>query len=318
MGAHSSLVLLSASFALSTVPVPVLVAAGIALVLLLALLVFAIMVLRRARGLRIASTRGRLISASHSGAHPLTNFTRDGVPSDPLNVEIIATASQLGTAFAAAGWYRADEIDLVTSLRITIDVILKRKYATAPVSNLYLYGRRQDYAFERPGSSARERDHVRFWDTGERYKRDGRPIWIGGATRDAAVEISPVTHLPTHRIAPDVDTEREVVTHDLISTGWVIDKEWAPGFGQPTQSHNAMNDPYYTDGRRSVLELANVAVLPLGRQVRGPLAAHATKALARALRWRLPKRGRDRAKRQRQQRETAPAGTPTTSRDQQG
>ncbi|MGH2518046.1 MAG: LssY C-terminal domain-containing protein, partial [Ktedonobacterales bacterium] len=253
MPSPSSLVLLSAALDISTVPPAILVAAGVALILLLILLIFTLIVIRRARGLHAASARGRLISAEQSGSHPLTNFTRDGVPSDPLNVEIIGAASQLGTAFAAAGWYRADEIDLITSLRITIDVILKRKYATAPVSNLYLFGRRQDYAFERPGTSVRERDHVRFWDTGQRFK-DGRAIWIGGATRDSAVEISPVTHLPTHRIAPDVDAERAVVTNDLISTGWVIDKEWAPGFGKPIQTHNAMHDPYYTDGRRAVLE----------------------------------------------------------------
>ncbi|MGH2516615.1 MAG: hypothetical protein ACRDHP_13245, partial [Ktedonobacterales bacterium] len=78
----------------------------------------------------------------------------------------------------------------------------------------------------------------------------------------------------------------------------------------------AMNDPYYTDGRRAVLELADVPVLPLGIQVRGPLAARTTKALGRALRWRLPKRGRDRAKQGNQRQEATSVGIPPTSRDQ--
>lgn len=304
-----------AAFAIPAIPTPIMIGAGVALVLLIVLLIFTLVVIRGARRIHAASARGRLISAEQSGTHPFTNFTRDGVPSDPLNVKIIATAGQLGTAFAAAGWYRADEIDLVTSLRISIDAILKRRYATAPVSNLYLFGRRQDYAFERPGASVRERDHVRFWDTGQRFK-DGRAIWIGGATRDSAVEISPVTHLPTHRIAPDVDSERAVVVNDLISTGWVIEKDWEPGFGKPTETHNAMKDPYYTDGRIAVLELANVPVLPIGTQVRGPLAAGITKTAAKALRWRLPRRGRDRAKQQ-EEREAAPVGAPPRTTDQQ-
>ena len=74
--------------------------------------------------------------------------------------------ASLAASFAAAGWYRADEIDLVTSLRISVDSVFGRKYSTAPVSNLYLYGRKEDYAFERPGKNVRQRDHVRFWNTG--------------------------------------------------------------------------------------------------------------------------------------------------------
>lgn len=317
MASAFSLVRIFAAFDISTLPTPLLIGAGVALVLIILLLVFAFVVIRGARRIHAASRRGRLISAEQSGAHPLTNFTRDGVASDPLNVKIIATAGQLGTAFAAAGWYRADEIDLVTSIRITIDAILKRKYATAPVSNLYLFGRRQDYAYERPGASVRERDHVRFWDTGQRFK-DDRAIWVGGATRDSAVELSPVTHMPTHRIAPNVDAERAVVVNDLIGTGWVIARDWEPGFGKPTQTHNAMDDPYYTDGRIAVLELANVPVLPIGTQVRSPLVAGATRVLARGLRWRLPRRGREQA-RQLEQQESAPVATPPTpptSRDQ--
>lgn len=316
MSGALSLISTLAAFDVTTLPVPLLIGAAVALVVLVLLLAFTVWVIRGALRIHKSSERGRLISAEQSGSHPLTNFNRDGVPSDPLNVKIIGTAAQLGTAFIAAGWYRADEIDLVTSIRITIDAILKRKYATAPVSNLYLFGRRQDYAFERPGRSVRERDHVRFWDTGQRFK-DGRDIWIGGATRDSAVEISPVTHLPTHRIAPDVDAERSVVVDDLISTGWVIEQDWEAGFGKPTQTHNAMEDPYYTDGRIAVLLLANVPVLPIATQVRSPLAGQAAKVIERGLRWRLPRRGRERAKR-RGQREGTPVNPPSKSTDQPG
>jgi LssY C-terminus len=182
------------------------------------------------------------------------------------------------------------------------------------VSNLYLYGRRQDYAFERPGRSVRERDHVRFWDTGQRVA-DDRPVWIGGATRDSAVEISKVSHMPTHKIAPDVDTERAIVARDLIATGWVLEEDWEPGFGKPTQTHNAMQDPYYTDGQVAVLTLAAVpSLLPLATQVRSPLGARVTRTLSRALRWRLPQRGRTRAREQKR-REREKASVTTGSRD---
>jgi LssY C-terminus len=299
---------------LGDIPLRVLVGLAALAAVLIVLVIFTVRVALGARRIHRASAEGRRISAAETGPHPVTNYTRNGVASDPLNVKIIATDVQMATAFATAGWYRADEIDSVTSLRITFDAILGRKYASAPVSNLYLYGRRQDYAFEHPGRSVRERDHVRFWDTGQR-DANGRPTWIGGATRDCAVEISKVSHLPTHKIAPDVDTERGIVAHDLIGTGWVVEEDWEPGFGKPTQTHNAMEDPYYTDGQVAVLTLANVpSLLPLATQVRGRLSARIIRRLSRAGRWRLPKSGRSRAKAQKH-REREPAAVTTSSPD---
>ncbi|HEX6818716.1 MAG TPA: LssY C-terminal domain-containing protein [Ktedonobacterales bacterium] len=284
------------AFGLEKLSTPMLIALGVAGVIILLLLAFLIRVLLNVRLVRAAGAEGRRVSAEKSGEHPLTNFTRAGLPSDPLNVRVVGTAGQLATAFAAAGWYRADEIDLVTSYRITVDAIFGRKYATAPMSNLYLFGRRQDFAFERPGASVRERDHVRFWKAPETAK-DGRPIWLGGATKDIAVEISKVSHLPTHRIAPHTDDERAVVVNDLIATGWVVGETWAPGFGKPTESKNALGDAYVTDGRVAVLTLADVPALsPVATHVRGPLAGGAAKALSRVTRWRLPQSGRSRAR----------------------
>ncbi len=284
---------------LTAVSLAILLPTIVAIVVFILLLIFVIRVLRTLVRLIRASERGRRISAAETPANPLTNFNRNGVPSDPLNVRIIATGAQLAAAFAAAGWYRADEIALITSIRITIDAIFKRKYPSAPVSNLYLYGRHQDYAFERPGSSVRERDHVRFWDTGQAAS-DGRPTWIGGATKDIAVELSRTTHLPTHRIAPDVDAEREQLVHDLTDSGWVVAQDWEPGWGQPIEMKNAMDDPWHTDGRIAELTLANVPVLvPLVDNVRSPLGARLAHAGARALRWLLPKAGRQRAREQR-------------------
>ena len=144
---------------------------------------------------------------------PLTTFNRYGDPGDPINMQIRGTDGQIGAAFASAGWYRADEIDFITSARISIDSILGRAYSTAPVSNLYLYGRKEDMAFERPGHNVRQRDHIRIWNTG-RSESDGRPIWIGSVTKDVKVELSRTNHLPTHGIAPDLDGERDLVVSE--------------------------------------------------------------------------------------------------------
>jgi hypothetical protein len=285
---------------LTAVSLAILLPTLIGVILLVLLLLFTIRVVRTLVRMRRESARGRYVSAIETGPNPLTNFSRNGTPSDPLNLRVIATGPQLAAAFAAAGWYRADEIALITSIRITVDAILARKYPSAPVSNLYLYGRHQDYAFERPGSSVRQRDHVRFWNTGEKAP-DGRPIWIGAASKDIAVKIAPTTHLPTHEIAPDVDDERAQVIHDLSASSWVIDQNWAPGWSEPIEMKNATGDPWYTDGRVAVLTLADVAVLaPLAEHVRSPIGARIAHAGGRLLRWLLPRSGRLRAHAQRQ------------------
>ena len=198
---------------------------------------------------------------------------------------------------ATAGWYRADEIDFITSARISIDSILGRAYSTAPVSNLYLYGRKEDMAFERPGHNVRQRDHIRLWNT-SRGGSDSRPIWIGSATKDVKVEISKTNHLPTHCIAPDLDDERDLVVSELAQTGFVVEDTTRPGFGKETDGFNGGGDPYFTDGQVAVLTLANVWTSPLATQVRSPLGARIARKLAGFVRNRLPEAGRKRAARE--------------------
>lgn len=275
---------------------------GGVVVLVLAALGALARILAAQRRLRRSSQRGRDVSATATGLAqhtsasgiPLTTFNRAGEQGDPINMQVIGSNGQLGASFAAAGWYRADEIDLVTSARISVDSVLGRKYSTAPVSNLYLYGRKEDYAFERPGSSVRQRDHIRFWNTG-RVAEDGRPIWVGSGTRDVKVELSHTNHLPTHGISPDLDAERAMILSELAQTGYLIAEHLIPGFGKETQGHNGGGDPYTTDGQVAALTLANVWTLPLATQVRSPLGASIAQALERSVRGRLPKKGLDRA-----------------------
>ena len=61
------------------------------------------------------------------------------------------------------------------------DVLERKPYPDAPVSNLYLWGRIQDLAFEQPvGNSPKQRHHVRFWRSAE-VDDNGEPLWLGAA-----------------------------------------------------------------------------------------------------------------------------------------
>jgi hypothetical protein len=255
-------------------------------------------IVRVKRHLQESSKHGREASAGLPSIDlALTSVNRNGVPGDPINVECIGTGGQLGAAFAAAGWYRADEIDLVSSVQISVDSVLGRAYSTAPISNLYLFGRKEDLAFERPGASVRQRDHIRFWKTG-RSAADGRPIWVGSGTKDSKVELSKTNHLPTHGIAPDVDIERGLVVSELAQTGYLVEEGVRPGFGKETHGVNGGGDPYFTDGQVAVLTLADVWTSPLATQVRSPLGARLAQRFEGLIRQRLPQRGLDRAERE--------------------
>src|SRR6185369_11715834 len=102
----------------------------------------------------------------------------------------------------AAGWHAADPLGLRSDLEIAADTVLARPYEDAPVSNLYLFGRKEDLAFEQPaGDDPRRRHHVRFWKS-SKVDDQGRPAWVGSATYDQRVGLSHTTGQITHHIAP--------------------------------------------------------------------------------------------------------------------
>jgi hypothetical protein len=181
--------------------------------------------------------------------------TRDGIPGDPLNIAIIATQDNLGQAMLAAGWYPADPITLKSVVRIAEDVVLRRPFPDAPVSNLYLWGRKEDLAFEQPvGHDPRQRNHVRFWRS-DRTDKPGLPVWIGSATYDMSVELSRTTGQITHHIAPDVDAERDKLVADLRGTKLFGRFEWLNSFQRQAEGRNGGGDPYHTDRRLAVIWL---------------------------------------------------------------
>jgi hypothetical protein len=121
---------------------------------------------------------------------PRVTHTGDKHPGDPINVAIVGGEPELQKILQAAGWFPADPLSLKSSLEIAEASVLKREYDDAPVSSLYLFGRKQDLAFEQPvGDNPRKRHHVRFWKH-DKPGPDGRPIWFGSATFDERVGFS--------------------------------------------------------------------------------------------------------------------------------
>jgi len=151
-----------------------------------------------------------------------------------------------------SGWRSADPITLRSSLRIAASTVFHLSYKSAPVSDLYLWKRKQDLAFEQPvGKGARRRHHVRFWRSQE-VDEQGRHLWLGAATYDSGIEISHTTRLFTHHIAPAIDSERDKLFEDLLRSGQIEQVFWIDPFQKQLAGHNGGGDPYYTDGQLMV------------------------------------------------------------------
>lgn len=182
---------------------------------------------------------------------PKVTHNADGIPGDPLNVALIGDEAELVAAMLAAHWQPADPITLRTSLRIAESVVFHRPDPDAPMSALYVFGRRQDLAFEQAvGGSADKRHHVRWWRAGTDV--DDRPLWIGDATFDRGAGISHRTGQITHHIAPDIDAERDYLMNSLAEAGWLTDRYRWPGIGATADGRNAGGDRYTTDGMIAV------------------------------------------------------------------
>jgi hypothetical protein len=179
---------------------------------------------------------------------PRLTRTASDVPGDPLNVALVGLEKDVKKIMLAAKWDPADPLTLKSCIEIAGATVLRRTYDDAPVSNLFLWGRKQDLAFEQPvGHDPRKRHHVRFWRS-DKVDLDGRPLWAGAATYDDRVGLSHTTGQITHHIAADVDTERDHLFHDLEQTGELAEVYSVEGFHQIREGKNGGGDPWHTDG----------------------------------------------------------------------
>jgi len=179
---------------------------------------------------------------------PGITLTSVGIPGDPVNVALVGAREEIVAAMRAAKWKVADALGLESDVRIAADTVLDRPYESAPVSSLFLFGRKEDIAFEMPvGDNPQHRHHVRFWKTSQ-PEPDGRLMWVGSASYDKGVGLSHTTGQVTHHIAQDVDTERDHVIESLNAVQALSETNIEKGFHAVREGRNGGGDPWKTDG----------------------------------------------------------------------
>ena len=213
--------------------------------------------------------------------------TPDGLLGDPVNLAVHGDEDDIHAAMRAAGWVRADAITPRSALRIVVSSLLRRSYPAAPVSTLVLFGRGQDFAYQKEvEGNPSQRHHVRFWHTPAGWVLPGgRSVdWLAGATYDRSVGLSALTFQVTHKIDADIDIERNFVVDDVRWANAEADLGVWPDFFTAYHDKNGGGDRVETDGDLYVLDLD--AVVP--NSVDSVELARARAADAQANRQRPP------------------------------
>ncbi|OGI21858.1 MAG: hypothetical protein A2808_02860 [Candidatus Moranbacteria bacterium RIFCSPHIGHO2_01_FULL_55_24] len=171
--------------------------------------------------------RGRIPRYTHAG---------DGLLADPVNLAFIGTEEELLHAFAAAGWQKADPLNVRSVWKMVITFLSNQPYPNAPFSPLYLFARWQDYGFQEPITSGpQSRHHIRLWAvnieegmeindiffwTKKRSVDMSRPLmWVGAGSKDIGFGFKRLTYQISHAVDWNVDEEREHILGDLARFG---------------------------------------------------------------------------------------------------
>ena len=176
---------------------------------------------------------------------------------DPLNVVIIGDGHDVMNSLSRSGWSFTHRITLGSVRRVVGAALSGDSYPVAPVSNLYLFGRKQDFALQRARASIAQRNHMRLWLAPFRY--EGRQVWVGQVSRDIGIKLTLESpSLTTHIIDPEIDVTREYLLHALLAQGFVERFGFVAGAPVAPRTQplkNLTGDPYFSDGMRLVVML---------------------------------------------------------------
>ncbi len=174
---------------------------------------------------------------------------------DPLNLVVVGGLDDAFPAFARRGWRPTEQKWSGSIMKTVTSALSGERYAYAPVSDLYVFGRPQDLALQKARDNIHQRNHLRLWLSPMRHH--GKQVWVGQISRDIGSRLT--IHSPTfttHKIDPDVDEARNALAQDMAYSQNLAKIGYVSGVGAAPRSAprgNLTTDPYYTDGLRGVL-----------------------------------------------------------------
>jgi hypothetical protein len=180
---------------------------------------------------------------------------KQGNPGDMVNFLILGSEDAMQRVFTTAGWVKVDADVKDTVLHGLIGSLSKESYLTMPMSQLYLFGRPQDYgwAHAEPISVVRSRNHLRIWKAP--FQVNGETLWVGAATHDIGFERDQRNNGITHKIDPDIDLERDYVEKTLASTGLVTEISHFLPDNPMKEAKTATGGTFHSNGQVLILKL---------------------------------------------------------------
>lgn len=181
---------------------------------------------------------------------PKYSETLTGNPQKPLGFIFIAKDDNtLIQGFEKTGWFLADRPSIKSVVKIALASFFHNQYQNAPMTPLFWNTVVNDFGFEKPtkANNVKERHHIRIWKTN--LRQNGLEVYVGEASFDVEIK-----WFITHRINPDIDTEKLFVMDSLQAVNTKGDVQEIQ-FVDPVLGKNLGNDPFFTNGKAYIIFL---------------------------------------------------------------
>jgi LssY-like putative type I secretion system component LssY len=174
---------------------------------------------------------------------------------DMVNFVLVGSQQQVQSALEAASWRVADTDNREAVLKAALETYEKKDYLQMPMSQLYLFGRKQDFGYElaQAYSVVASRHHFRIWKAPTAW--NGQTLWAGAGTHDIGFEKDQRNGSMTHKIDPAVDGERDNIGQTLQQAGKVKSLSYYTPPDPVQGAKNATGGGYHSDGRILVIVL---------------------------------------------------------------
>lgn len=174
---------------------------------------------------------------------------------DMVNFIVIGNLPKVQEALTAAEWHVADRDVKESVLKAALETYQKKAYLAMPMSELYLFGRVQDFGYEQaePYAVVASRHHFRIWKAPFQY--NGQDVWVGAGTHDIGFEKDQRNGKVTHKIDPAVDGERDNIGATLQKTDKIKSLTYYLPPNPVQDARNATGGGYHSDGRILVVQL---------------------------------------------------------------
>lgn len=203
-----------------------------------------------------------------AGMPARTSDPESGRLSDPANILLVGSQREIAAAFRAAGWDSASPLSMRSRIGYIRAAAETRGYATPPMTSLLLNDAEADMCWQKGLNDLSKRHHLRVWKQPGQWH--GRDLWMAAASHDVDFAYFRPGRTFTHRIDPNVDAEREKVTHDLAFTSCASRVAWIDRPSVPRAAQNGTGDAFVTDARLAVIQFHGCsAAKPPAREAQG-------------------------------------------------